>query len=125
MIALIQRVTEASVRVDGEVIGQIGPGLLALVAVEPGDDAVALLQERREALVASYALHHDGLASARAKGVPPQVLVEIERQEALLDAELRWLDSLLTRLDGDELRWGPDAFDDTDRYRAQRKAAQQ
>ncbi len=89
------------------------------------DDAVALLQERREALVASYALHHDGLAAARAKGVPPQVLVEIERQEALLDAELRWLDSLLTRLDGDELRWGPDAFDDTDRYRAQRKAAQQ
>ena len=89
------------------------------------DDAVALLQERREALVASYALHHDGLAAARTKGVPPQVLVEIERQEALLDAELRWLDTLLTRLDGDELRWGPDAFDDTDRYRAQRKAAQQ
>ena len=89
------------------------------------DDAVALLQERREALAASYVLHHDGLAAARTKGVPPQVLVEIERQEALLDAELRWLDSLLTRLDGDELRWGPDAFDDTDRYRAQRKAAQQ
>lgn len=38
MIALIQRVTEASVRVDGDVVGAIGPGLLALVAVEPGDD---------------------------------------------------------------------------------------
>jgi D-tyrosyl-tRNA(Tyr) deacylase len=38
MISLIQRVTEASVRVDGEVVGAIGPGLLALVAVEPGDD---------------------------------------------------------------------------------------
>ena len=38
MIALIQRVTEASVRVDGETVGAIGPGLLALVAVEPGDD---------------------------------------------------------------------------------------
>jgi len=38
MIALIQRVTEASVRVDGESTGAIGPGLLALVAVEPGDD---------------------------------------------------------------------------------------
>jgi D-tyrosyl-tRNA(Tyr) deacylase len=38
MIALIQRVTEASVRVDGELVGAIGPGLLALVAVEPGDD---------------------------------------------------------------------------------------
>jgi D-tyrosyl-tRNA(Tyr) deacylase len=38
MIALIQRVLEASVTVDGERIAQIGPGLLALVAVEPGDD---------------------------------------------------------------------------------------
>ena len=38
MIAVIQRVTEASVRVDDEVVGAIGTGLLALVAVEPGDD---------------------------------------------------------------------------------------
>jgi D-tyrosyl-tRNA(Tyr) deacylase len=38
MIALIQRVTEASVCVDAEAVGAIGPGLLALVAVEPGDD---------------------------------------------------------------------------------------
>jgi D-tyrosyl-tRNA(Tyr) deacylase len=38
MIALIQRVSEASVHIDGERIGAIGPGLLALVAVEPGDD---------------------------------------------------------------------------------------
>ena len=37
MIALIQRVTEASVTVDGEIVGAIGAGLLALVAVEPGD----------------------------------------------------------------------------------------
>src|SRR6476659_4160056 len=38
MIALIQRVSEAAVHVDGERVGAIGPGLLALVAVEPGDD---------------------------------------------------------------------------------------
>jgi D-tyrosyl-tRNA(Tyr) deacylase len=38
MIALIQRVSEASVQVDGERVGAIGAGLLALVAVEPGDD---------------------------------------------------------------------------------------
>ncbi|TWI14438.1 D-aminoacyl-tRNA deacylase [Aerolutibacter ruishenii] len=48
MLALIQRVTQASVSVDGEVIGRIGPGLLALVGVEPGDgDAqVARMAER-------------------------------------------------------------------------------
>lgn len=37
MLALIQRVTEATVRVEGETVGAIGPGLLALVGVEPGD----------------------------------------------------------------------------------------
>jgi D-tyrosyl-tRNA(Tyr) deacylase len=37
MIALIQRVTEARVVVAGEVVGAIGRGLLALVAVEPED----------------------------------------------------------------------------------------
>ncbi|HEX7340733.1 MAG TPA: D-aminoacyl-tRNA deacylase [Rhodanobacteraceae bacterium] len=37
MISLIQRVTEACVHVDGARVGAIGPGLLALVAVEPAD----------------------------------------------------------------------------------------
>lgn len=37
MRAVIQRVTEASVAVDGEVISAIGPGLLALVCAEEGD----------------------------------------------------------------------------------------
>lgn len=38
MIILLQRVTLASVVVAGEVVGSIGPGLLALAAVQPGDD---------------------------------------------------------------------------------------
>lgn len=37
MISLIQRVTQASVHVDDELVGAIGSGLLALVAVEPAD----------------------------------------------------------------------------------------
>ncbi len=37
MIALIQRVGAARVEVAGETVGAIGPGLLALVAVQPGD----------------------------------------------------------------------------------------
>ena len=37
MLSLIQRVTQASVTVDDQITGAIGPGLLALVAVEPGD----------------------------------------------------------------------------------------
>ena len=48
MLALIQRVTEARVEVDGETVGSIGPGLLALVGVEPGDgrEQVARLGDR-------------------------------------------------------------------------------
>ena len=37
MIGILQRVSEASVRVDGAVIGAIGPGLLVLVCAEQGD----------------------------------------------------------------------------------------
>ena len=37
MIALIQRVLSAHVQVEGETTGRIGPGLLTLVAVQPGD----------------------------------------------------------------------------------------
>ncbi|MBS0591369.1 MAG: D-tyrosyl-tRNA(Tyr) deacylase [Proteobacteria bacterium] len=37
MIALIQRVAEARVDVDGQTIGRIGPGLLALIGVQRGD----------------------------------------------------------------------------------------
>lgn len=37
MIGLLQRVTSASVRAGGETIGEIGPGLLVLVAVQRDD----------------------------------------------------------------------------------------
>jgi D-tyrosyl-tRNA(Tyr) deacylase len=37
MLALIQRVSEAQVVVDGRAVGEIGPGLLALVCAERGD----------------------------------------------------------------------------------------
>jgi D-aminoacyl-tRNA deacylase len=50
MIALIQRVREAYVDVDGATVGRIGPGLLALVAVQP-DDAEAQVQRMAERLL--------------------------------------------------------------------------
>lgn len=39
MRALLQRVTRADVSVDGETVGEIGPGLLVLCCAMDGDDA--------------------------------------------------------------------------------------
>jgi D-tyrosyl-tRNA(Tyr) deacylase len=41
MIALLQRVTQASVSVDGATVASIGRGLLVLVGVRPQDDGAA------------------------------------------------------------------------------------
>jgi len=39
LIGLLQRVSEAKVRVAGQIVGEIGPGTLVLLAVEPSDTA--------------------------------------------------------------------------------------
>ncbi len=57
MKGLIQRVTQASVTVDGEITGQIGNGILLLLGVEKSDDEAAaqkLLQK-----VLSYRIFAD------------------------------------------------------------------
>jgi D-tyrosyl-tRNA(Tyr) deacylase len=48
MRALVQRVTEARVRVEGDVVGEIGPGLCSLVGVTHDDteDAARKLAEK-------------------------------------------------------------------------------
>lgn len=38
MRAVVTRVTEASVHVDGDCVGRVGPGLLVLVGIGPSDD---------------------------------------------------------------------------------------
>lgn len=57
MIALVQRVSQAAVRVDGVEVAAIGRGILALIGVERGDGEA---QARRLAeRVASYRLFSD------------------------------------------------------------------
>ncbi|WP_300062066.1 D-aminoacyl-tRNA deacylase [uncultured Roseobacter sp.] len=57
MRALLQRVSEASVTVEAEVIGKIGPGLLILVCAMPGDDVETA--ERLAAKVSKLRLFKD------------------------------------------------------------------
>ena len=51
MIGLLQRVTHAEVRVDGALVGQIGRGLLVLVAVHR-DDTASDIERLAERLLA-------------------------------------------------------------------------
>ncbi|MEH0722988.1 D-aminoacyl-tRNA deacylase [Vibrio alginolyticus] len=75
MIALIQRVSEASVRVDGEVVGEIDRGLLVLLGVEKDDDEAKAkrLMER----VTTYRVFEDdeGKMNLNVKQVEGKVLV--------------------------------------------------
>lgn len=57
MRALVQRVSEAGVRVDGEVIGEIGPGLMILVCAMRGDPDDA--PERLAAKIARLRIFED------------------------------------------------------------------
>ena len=51
MRCVVQRVTEASVTVDGETVGRIGPGLLALIGVSSDD------QDADEKYIAEKVMH--------------------------------------------------------------------
>ncbi len=57
MRALIQRVTRASVSVDGAVIGAIGPGVLALVCAMRGDSEAEA--EKLAAKLSKLRIFHD------------------------------------------------------------------
>ncbi|WP_019026717.1 D-aminoacyl-tRNA deacylase [Colwellia piezophila] len=57
MIALIQRVSQASVTVDNQVIGDINNGLLVFLAIEPEDNEVKA--KRLAQRVAGYRIFND------------------------------------------------------------------
>lgn len=57
MIALIQRVSQASVAVDGETVAAIAVGVLALIAAEPEDDQARA--ERLAARILNYRVFAD------------------------------------------------------------------
>jgi D-tyrosyl-tRNA(Tyr) deacylase len=57
MRIVLQRVLEASVSVDGEVVGEVGEGLVALVGIAAGDDAALI--DRAVAKTATMRIFRD------------------------------------------------------------------
>ena len=58
MKALLQRVTRASVAVDGQIVGQIGPGLLILICAMPDDTEAEV--DKLSAKIAKLRIFKDG-----------------------------------------------------------------
>ncbi len=87
-------------------------------------EVIDLLQQRRAALSAYQQYHQDGRAKAIDREVPEQYLIEIDREAVLAQAELRWLDHLIPRLEQQAFHWGAGSAP-TDRYLSQREAARQ
>jgi len=73
--ALVQRVTEARVRVDGEVVGEIGPGLCVLVGVTHDDDEAAATRLARKVWGVRVFDDAAGVMNAPVAEVGGQVLV--------------------------------------------------
>lgn len=88
------------------------------------DTALELLRERRAALADASQELTEGHGRARAKGVPSQYLLEVDRDEAVTAAELAWLDAAIARVAHPDFVWGPDP-EPSERYIAQREAARQ
>jgi D-tyrosyl-tRNA(Tyr) deacylase len=75
MRAVVQRVKEASVRVDGEIVGRIGRGLLVLLGVAVGDgDADALAMAEKVANLRIFA-DDEGQMNLSALDVKGEALV--------------------------------------------------
>ncbi|WP_448249125.1 D-aminoacyl-tRNA deacylase [Thalassotalea agariperforans] len=75
MIALIQRVSEASVEVDKQIVGEIEQGILVLLAIEP-DDTEAKAKRLAER-IAGYRIFEDdqGKMNLNVKQVGGDILV--------------------------------------------------
>lgn len=75
MIALIQRVTEASVAIDQKVTAQIGVGILALVGIEKPDTHKSAEELARKILTFRLFSDSDGKMNLDIQGTQGQILL--------------------------------------------------
>ncbi len=75
MRALVQRVTRASVTIDGEVVGAIGPGLCVLLGVTHADDEAAVAKIARKIWELRVMADADGVMNLSVGDTTREVLV--------------------------------------------------
>lgn len=85
-------------------------------------EVAELLRRRRDALGDTHQAYLRGREKARTIDTPEQFLIEVEREELLLETELRWLDSLIDRLERHTLPWGVAEIPDSHRHHREREA---
>jgi DNA-binding PadR family transcriptional regulator len=88
-------------------------------------EVVDLLRIRQVALSADHDAHRTGRVDALERGVPEQFLIEVEREQSLLAAELRWIDGLIEKLERHAFGWGIDETtpEHLEMHRTRREAA--
>ena len=101
MMALLQRVCQARVEVAGTVVGEIGPGLLALVCAEQGDGEAEADKLRRDAFISAAEAYNEADALVAKSG--EFRLSEIEKiTRAEEDAVAAYLDLAYVAQTSDE-----------------------
>ena len=75
MIALIQRVKQASVSVDNQIIGQIDQGLLVLLGIEQGDNEQKAMRLREKVLGYRIFSDDDGKMNLNVQQINGKLLV--------------------------------------------------
>lgn len=74
----------------------------------PRDEVVALLSARRALLQAELVRQRETIAALEDLTRLEQYLVEIDRNDALLVADIAWHDRFIERLSSGALAWGPE-----------------
>ena len=85
-------------------------------------EVAELSRRRRDALAKAHQLYRTGRDKSRALGTPEQFLIEVERSELLLEAELHWIDTLIDRLERHTLPWGVAEIPYSHRHHREREA---
>ena len=88
MKALLQRVSEASVSLEGELLSAIGPGLVVLVCTEKGDDEAAA--DFFALGMVLYEARHGERPTQVEAGAAASILAKVTRDRLMADYDLRY-----------------------------------